>query len=217
MSVKRIPTANQKIVSVNDAMGVKGIGKQQGTTRIIYDSVKLNTSANSTTVTLFKDCKTRQYPYTNLSENKLQVGESIAMQRFSIFILEVAAGTNNPLGTLPLAYFPAFSRLYRSDMNFNIAQNQVIKQLPLHSMYAPFNHKSKFYGESQFQPAGGDLNSFQIPQDVYEFDNPIIIPPQIEFYSEIIIPAVTVPAGFDFYLMMNIEGLGSLFSPKSNY
>jgi hypothetical protein len=211
-------TANRKIVSVNKRQGFGNMGDQQGTTRVIYDSVLLATTAVNTTVRLFEGAKTRQFPLTNLSENKLQAKESIAMERFSVFILQCATGTTNLQGCTPLGYWAQFGRLYGGVMNFSIAQDQVIKKLPLSSMFAPLNKDSKFFGYYQIQALAADpVTSFQYPQDVYNFDNPIVIPPMIEFYADITIPPVTMPAGSDFYLCMRIEGLGSLYAPKATY
>lgn len=215
--MNRVRSANTKIVQTNKRLGVDGIGKMQGTTRIIYDSIKLANTTTSTVLTLFKDANNRRYPFTNLSENKLQVGESMAMQRFSFQLVTTVVGTDEVQGIFPLYYFPQFARMYRSDMSFSIAQSQVIKALPLQSMYAPFNRNSNFYGMYQLQPAAGDLASFGLPHDVFHFDNDIIIPPQIEFQLDLQIPLITLPAGSDWYLMCTLEGLGSLYSPKANF
>lgn len=211
-------SANSKIVSVNQNQGVKGIGGMQGTTRVIYDAVLLQATAVNSTLNLFENCKTRAFPLTNLSENKLQVGESIAMQRFSFYIIECTAGTTNVLGTFPLSYFAQFQRLYGGALNFTIAQDQVIKKLPLTSMQASFNPRARFQGYYQFQVLAADpVTSFFMNHDIYHFDNNIIIPPQIEFVAQVQLPPIALPAGFDFYLAMKIEGLGSLYAPKANY
>lgn len=211
--------AGIKIGEVNRGQGVHGIDKMQATTRVIYDAVQLATTTTNTTIRLFEGAKTRQFPLTNLSENKLQVGESIAMQRFSIFIMQCTTGTTNCIGISPLMYWPNFTRLYGGQLNFNIAQDQVIKKLPLSAMFSCFNPHSRFIGYYQIQVAATDpVTSFLLPQDIYTFQNNIVIPPQIEFYADITIPPISsLPAGFDSYLMMKIEGLGSLYAPKANY
>lgn len=216
--VRYTGSANQKLVAVNKNLGVKGMAGQQATTRIIYDAVKLATTTVNTTITLFQNCKTRQFPLTNLSENKLQVAESIALQRFSVYIIQCTTGTTDVQDVSPLGYFPQFRRLYASTLDFNIAQNQVIKQMPLASMYAPFNHKSKFMGYFQTQSLATDpLTSYLLPQDIFEFDTNTIIPPQIEFYAQFTVPPIALPSGSDFYLAMKLEGLGSLLAPKANF
>lgn len=213
-----VPSANSKIVSVNKRQGFGNMGDQQGTTRIIYDSVLLAATTVNTTIRLFEGAKTRQFPLTNLSENKLQAKESLAMERFSIYITQCATGTTTVTGILPLSYHTGLARIYAGQMSFSIAQDQVIKKMPLTSMFSVFNKDSRFMGYYQIQPLAADpVTSFQYSQDVYKFDNPIIIPPMIEFYCDIQIPPIAPTAGIDYYLTMKIEGLGSLYAPKSTY
>lgn len=214
-----VPSVNQKIVQVNKAQGVKGMGQMQGTTRVIMDAVPLIASANTQTYNLFENCKQRAFPDTNLTENKLQVGESIAVQRFSVFILQKSSVTNQALSVVPLSYFGEFQAIYASFFSFYISQDQVIKKLPLESMYAPFNPYANFMGYYNTQPAGGALTSWTLPQDVYHMETSLIIPPQIEFMAQLQIPGIpALPAGnYTFHLAMKIEGIGSLYAPKSTY
>jgi hypothetical protein len=208
---------NQKIIQVTTDQGFKGIDKMQGTTRIIYDAVQLSTNAENQTLTLFDACNKRQFPLTNLTENKLQVGEAMTLERFSCYIIECTTGTTKAVGVLPLNYFAQFNCLYASTMNFQIAQDTVIKKMPLASLFAPFNPHSKFMGYYNNQPAGGALTSWTYPQDIYHFETSIVLPPQIEFLANFQIPPITLPAGYDFYFAMKIEGIGSLYAPKANY
>jgi len=211
-------SANSKIVNVNNDMGVKNIGNMQGTTRIIYDAVPLAATAVNSTLRLFENAKTRTFPLTNLSENKLQVGESLAMQRFSCYILQCTSGTTFATGVHTFPFFGNFSRFYAGTMSFSIAQDQVIKKLPLASMWGSLNHRSQFAGYLTVQALAADpVTGYTLPHDVYHFDTPIVIPPTIEFYADITLPPITLPAGFDFYFAMKIEGLGSLYAPKSTY
>lgn len=210
--------AGRKIVKVTDSMGVKGISKMQGTTRLIYDSLLLTSTSSNTTLRFFENVNTRKFPFSNINENKLQVAETIAMQRFSIGIFERVIATGEILNINPLGFFGSTKGLYRSDLSFQIAQDTVVKKVPLQSMYAPFNRNSAFFGSTQFT-AGGVLVTNEVPQDVFHFDNPIVIPPQIEFVAEWQLPPVTItpPAGSEYYACMTLEGLGSLFAPKSTY
>ena len=85
-------------------------------------------------------------------------------------------------------------------------------------MYSAFNRNSNFNGSQTFG-AGGITTSFEVSHDVFHFDNPIVIPPIIEFTASLTIPPIILPAEEtkDYYLMMTLEGLGSLFAPKSTY
>ncbi len=211
--------AGRKIVDVTKNMGVQGINKMQGTTRIIYDSVKLVTTSQQTTINFFEDVNTRKFPLTNISENKLQVAETIAMQRFSIMIIETEKDKpQNVLTINTLAALAEFKKLYRSDLSFSIAQDQVVKKVPLQSMYSAFNRNSQFNGTQTFGANPGVTTSFEISHDVFHFDNPIVIPPQIEFVANWQVPTFKVPnETSDWYACLTLEGLGSLFAPKSTY
>lgn len=213
-----VPSANRKIVEVANQQGVQGMQNMQGTTRIIYDAILLAATTTNTTVNLFENCKTRQFPLTNLTENKLQVGEAMALQRFSFYIIQCTTGTTNVLSVQPIAYFPQFHRLYGGVLNFTIAQDTVIKKLPLASMYAPFNPDSRFQGLFQTQPLAADpVTSYLTPQDIFHFDTDIILLPQLEFVAQVQLPPIALPAGSDFYLAMKLEGIGSLYNPKSTF
>ena len=214
--------AGSKIPQVTANMGIKGINKMQGTTRIIYDSIKLQNTTTISAIQFFENVNTRKFPFSNIPENKLQVGETIAMQRFSLSIIGV--DVTNPLqpkvtGQEPLGANLEFRSLYRSDLSIAIAQDTVVKKLPIHSMYAPFNKDSKFCGANIFGNNPGITTSFEVPHDVFHFDNPIVIPPQIEFTATLQINPVTLPVipNQEWHLCLTIEGLGSLFAPKANY
>lgn len=212
-------TAGRKIVKVgNESNRGTKTQDQQGTTRIIYDSILLAASTTKQTIRFFENANNRQFPFTNLTENKMQKGENMAMQRFSFSIIQQTASTGLILGQIPFNYFATFGRLYRSDLSFNIGQDQVVKKLPLHSMFAPFNHNSKFHALAGVGSAEDNL-FFQFPQDIFWFDNPVIITEDIEFYADLQIQNIALPviADTNWYICMTLEGLGSLYAPKHTY
>lgn len=200
-------------------MGFPNIQHMQGTTRVIYDSLQLQTTATNTILTFFENVNTRKFPFTNLTENKFQIGETMALQRFSMMIVEFQPSTQQVKSINSLAALGEFKPLYRSDMNFLIAQDTVIKKLPLQSLYSAFNKDSRFNTAQVFGANPGLTNSFEISQDVFWFDNDIVLPPQIEFLAQLQIPPITLPATADrtWHLMITMEGLGSLYAPKANY
>ena len=214
--------AGNKIPQVTSKLGIKGIGNMQGTTRIIYDSIKLANTTTISAIQFFENVNTRKFPFSNIPENKLQVGETIAMQRFSLSIIGV--DVTNPAqpkvtGQEPLGANLEFRSLYRSDLSIAIAQDTVVKKLPIHTMYAPFNKDSKFCGANIFGNNPGITTSFEVPHDVFHFDNPIVIPPQIEFTATLQVNPITLPVipNQEWHICLTVEGLGSLFAPKSNY
>jgi len=142
------------------------------------------------------------------------------LQRFSVFTMVILDATQEIVNVRTLDDLQlGIQGLYKSEMSFQIAQDTVIKRLPLTSMFAPFNKNAQFSGQLNYTFFGTVLG-FSRPHDVYKFDNPVIIPPQIEFISQLRTPKISIagfPVGYSVYLGIVIEGLGSLYAPKNTY
>ena len=81
-------TPQQKIVAVNQKFGNTSIKDQQGTTRLIYDTLPLaGTSAK--TLRFFEDSSSRPFPFSNTGSdgNKLGVGNTMVIESISFQIL----------------------------------------------------------------------------------------------------------------------------------
>jgi len=185
-------TQAAKINAVNNNLGNTSIGQQQGSTRVIYDALPLN--AATFQLNFFENVQTRVFPFTNLNQNRLNPGESMAITRMYFAVMTAAAPPTVTL-VAPLAIAAATAGLYAANFSVNIAQQEVIKKMPLTSMQSFFNKASKFANN-----------------DVIEFDNYIIIPPQLEFTVTVNLP--TYAAVANNFLVCVIEGLGSLLAPK---
>jgi hypothetical protein len=121
------------------------------------------------------------------------------------------------IDVLPVEFFPEFRGILRSDLDLNIDRQTVTKRINTTSFYAPFNKDSNFGAFALLPPSTTDFNNYG--QSIYHLDNSFVIIPQIEFSVTLTTPAITaVPLpNNDWYLMLNIEGLGCLFNPKGNY
>lgn len=209
-------SANYKIAEVAKRMGVTDLSKMQITTRQLYHALKINPIAGqSQTFNFFQTVNTVNFPLTNLNENKLQAGEAIAVERAYLSIVQTLPG--NPMGVLevqPMEFYPSFAPILRSDFDLSIDRQTVTKKVNTTSWYAPFN-KSAYWGNQLFD--GVQYKNYG--QSIYHFDNSFVIIPQIEFSATLTTPAIaTVPnPATDWYLMLNLEGLGCLFNPKANY
>lgn len=207
------PTRNaQKIMNVAQKMGSKGVNNQQATTRVIYDSVKLGITTTSTVITFFKDAKKRSYPLTNLQENKLQRGEFLAIDRMYLSILKTVTGVpENVVEIMPLGAFAEFMRLYRSDLDFKLDQTTVLSAMSMQSSQSFFNKNSQL-------SINDTVRAMAYGNDVRQMDSDLIIPELLTFQADLTIPIISaLPAGFDFYLSLTFEGLGTLFSPKGTF
>jgi hypothetical protein len=126
-------TPQQKIVAVNNKFGNTNIKGQQGTTRVIFDSLPLD---GSTELRFFENASSRQYPFTNIGAegNRLNVGETFVVQKVYFGVITTDADTGafdffEPLNVS--GPYPWMS----GEWSFLIANSQVIKQLPFSSCF----------------------------------------------------------------------------------
>lgn len=205
---------NYKIVEVGRRLGIKDLSQMQITTRQIYHAIKLNATTTTSTIQFFVNVNTTAFPYTNLTDNKLQAGEALAVERAYLSILNVdPANPQYVKDVYPCEFVPGSRAFLRGDFDLQIDRQTVTKKVNTTSWFAPFNKDAQF-GNFQFDVAGGLL--YEYGQSVYHFDNSFIIPPQIEFSCTLTVPAIQMPVG-EWYIMLNLEGLGCLFNPKANY
>ena len=83
-------TPQSKAVNVNNKFGNTNIKNQQGTTRVLFDTLPLD---GRTEFRFFENSNTRTLPYTNLTAdgNRLQVGETFVIQKIYFQILNINA------------------------------------------------------------------------------------------------------------------------------
>ena len=189
-------TPNQKIAGVNNKFGNRGIKKQQGTTRIIYDTLTLTTLAD--TFRFFDGVNTRTFPDTNVGQSGtgLQVGESLAVDRMYLTVLlENALSPFNLISATSISTRPDIGI---GDVSIKIANTVVLKPIPLTSFDANFNKSAKF-----------------LPASNFEFDTTIIFPPLLEFIVEV---RTTIALGtLNSSLRLTIEGVGSILAPRATF
>lgn len=187
-------TPQAKIVDVAKRLGNNGIPEQQGTTRIIYDSLPLN---GASTFRFFEGSGSRQFPFTNLdgTNGQLGVGETMVLERayFLIFERNPITGEINSVANIAVN-----NNLVLGEMNFIQANSQIVKRLKLSSFAAQFNKDAQFATYA-----------------VFGFDTDLTIQPQLEFVCEVRTAAgITLDNTF---LQLVLEGTGSIISPKQNF
>lgn len=188
-------TPNQKIVGVNNKFGNRGIRKQQGTTRIIYDTLTLTTTA--TNFRFFEGVSNRTFPQTNVGQsgNGLQVGESLSVDRMYLSIVSLDAGDGDITGMAGIVGRPDIAI---GDVSVKIANTIVLKPMPLSSFLGAFNKSSYFANGENF-----------------EFDTSLILPPLLEFVVEV---RTLIAAGTaNTELRLTIEGVGSILAPRTTF
>ena len=182
-------TPQQKMVGVNQKFGNVGIPSQQGTTRILYDT--LQNSAGKTNFRFFEDSTARQFPLTNTGSegNKLGVGDTMVIQQIQ-FLLWKDDFVSSPdfitgIDINNLAY-----------INFEIANNQVIKKLTLSESNQEFNKDTQANA-----PISLETN--------------IVIPPLLTFVLELQLPASLGDAIK--YVECQIIGAGGIIAPRNTF
>jgi len=219
-------SAQEKMISINNKFGNTGIKHQQGTSRILYDTLKLLPSNKAFTLTFFENVKTRKFPYTNLPENKLQVGETFTIEDYYFNLVLVDRATDVVIFEKPFEAFVETQGLYRADLDFMIGETRVLKQLKVGSSRANFNYGATFDSSSTIAantPGGGNY-SYVIEKsghDVYPLRTDLIVPPDIEFIAPVkfsgILALPTVAEGQDWYVCLTMEGAASILAPRTTF
>lgn len=185
----------QKAIAVNKNLGNDVIGKMQGTTRVLYDSLPLNASRE---FKFFENCQTRAFPFTNLNQNRLNVGECMVVERiyFSIIILDATTpAIVTDVVTIEEAALPG---LYASEYSIFYDTQQVMKPTPLASIQSKFNHES-----------------LHVQNEVMTMDNLPVIVTNMQWRIEVDTPQYAALANA--HLRCTIEGFGTIMSSQSQY
>lgn len=190
-------TPQMKNIAVNERFGNTGLKRQQGSTIIKYDTLLLQ----GTELRFFEESNQRNFPLSNTGAdgNKLGVGNSMVVERVYITVGEYNPTTNawtafNPtdLATTPV-------QISAAEFGFQIANSQVIKNIPVLSWLANFNKNAE-----------NALNSN------YEFDTQIVIPPLLEYVATLRLQTYTPPTE-PLYVRLTIEGSGAIIAPKTTF
>jgi hypothetical protein len=215
--MQNVPFAAQqeqvnKFLQANKALGAQ-MDSMQGTTRIIYDTFGGTNNYQTTTsydffseVTAKTNTLYNNQPATNITDNRFEPGEGMVIKEIGFYNLSNVASPATPaslaLGVLGLGL-----------INFYIGNNRVIKDLPLFmaGSFSPLNN---------INPISSSADNF-ISRRIGAmrlFTN-IVIPPQVQFYMNVRIPALGADAAeqnINVYRAY-LKGYGKLFNPRNNY
>lgn len=190
-------TPQQKLVGVNNKFGNTGIKDQQGTSRIIYDTLPAGTNTN---FRFFEDSASRNFPFTNTGSdgNKLGVGDTMVIESVSFIVYDVVNATNEILPYVNLLNTGTYSI---SILDFEIANNKVIKKLT-------FTEGNPAYNKST-SSNGSDL----------ELETQIVLPPLLPYVLELRTPIdLGAPAaGRTRYIQAQIIGTGGIIAPRTTF
>lgn len=182
-----------KIVEVNAGQGNRGLQSQQASTRVIYDS--LASTAGQAYYRFFDGVNARTFPFTNLSENKLQVNESMVIKwvNFSVFTYTAGATT----GTATWASVGSGS-LFRSDFWIEVANSMVIKPTPVNSGNPTQNRHAQHTSHESIM-----------------METDVVIPSLLEFILTLRTSYTT--AVTNGYLMCMLDGQATIYKPNARF
>lgn len=192
-------TPQQKLVSVNNKFGNTGIKEQQGTSRIIYDTLPVGTNTN---FRFFEDSASRNFPFTNTGSdgNKLGVGDTMVIESLLFIYYEVNNTTGNIQSWQNLVSVNSYNNALAM-FDFEIANNKVIKKLTL-------SESVFWYAKKTQSLTSGDL----------ELETQIVLPPLLPYVCELRLPlAITPTAGTTAYIQAQIIGTGGIIAPRTTF
>lgn len=150
-------SAQDKMITVANRLGLTSLKDMQGTTRMVYDS---QTTA-ALTHTFFKGAAQRAFPLTNVGANgnQFQVDEALLVEKIGFFIPSAADGISyNGIGS--------GGNLVSVKFDLVIGNKTVIKDA-----------SCEYGGEQAF------YNDGTAPSSVMDLEGVgILIPPQVEYY-----------------------------------
>lgn len=190
-------TPQNKIVGVNNKFGNTNIKNQQGTTRVIFDSLPLD---GSTELRFFENAASRQYPFTNIGSegNRLNVGETFVVQKvyFGVLITDPDTGAFTEFQTLSTF---GTGNWGQGEWSFLIANSQVIKQLPFKTCF-----------EKDFA-----ITSVNSEDEAFSTFTDIVIPPLLEYVLTYRINTYTPEEVAR--LVCFIEGTAGIIAPQTTF
>jgi hypothetical protein len=192
-------TPQEKMVGVNNKFGNTGIKNQQGTTRLIYDTLPAGTNTN---FRFFEDSASRNFPFTNTGSdgNKLGVGDTLVIEsvQFSFFDIVNATGRIIEMQSLT----NASASLQLSLFDFEIANNKVLKKLTLTEGVAAYNKSTSIQQIGEI-----------------ELETQIVLPPLLPYILNLQTP-IAIPAaaaGNTRYVRATIIGTAGIIAPRTTF
>lgn len=196
-------TPQQKMIAVNKKFGNPNIAQQQGSSRVLFDSIPLDGRTN---FRFFEAANTRQFPLTNIGSdgNKLSVGETFTIEKI-YFQLVTFDSVNNTI-TAQTAGFQTgavglINPLSTGEIDIVIANSQVIKQLP-----------STFARGANFNPTAVNADDVALG-----FSTDIVIPPLLEYLVTLKTTSYDLTGNTMTHIQCYLQGTAALLAPQTTF
>ena len=194
-------TAGAKLALVNNKLGNPSLKKNQGSTFEIYDYIEVTgTIGTNQVLRFFGSVNTKTFPFTNIQQNQLQVGEALAVEYIALTRLEIttAGGVDKLTSQTSLL---TVTGLALSQFSLLLDNSRILKNNSLTRANSIFNPKGQTGANNLFYP-----------------DTDLTIPPQISFTAELQTPANTDAAGEGkkVFYGCHLFGTGAILNLKTN-
>ena len=203
------------------------LGKQQGTTRTIYDTIPLTGSPN--VFNFFENLANKGFPWTNLNRNSFTDQEAMNIQRAYLTFIETNNDTDYSLvSTTTIQIFgikersnfgsdPAAKTQYAkfglSQASIFVSGQQILKNFSFLSADPRFNYNNSGIAVG-INDVADDGFGHVIGKEVYDFASPAVIPPNREFIVSVQVPPYVDPgastSSLTVYLRLTLEGFGAI-------
>jgi hypothetical protein len=191
-------TPSAKMALINNALGNPALKRNQGSTFEIYDYIAV-TPGVAQTINFFGNVNTKTFPFTNIQQNQLGVGESLSTQYIAFTRIVVDNATNSVTQIAPLIQNVPGCSL--GIFSLLLDNSRIIKVNSLVRSSTNFNPKGKTSNNFLFYP-----------------DTDLTIPPQISFTLDFRIPTNTDVAviGSTIFYGVHLFGTGAILNLKTN-
>jgi hypothetical protein len=195
-------TAGAKLALVNNKLGNPALKKNQGSTFEIYDYIDVTASIGTDQVLrFFSSVNTKTFPFTNIQQNQLQVGEALAVEYIALTRLEILTEPGAPDKLVSQTSLLNVTGLALSQFSLLLDNSRILKNNSLTRANSIFNPKGGTAANNLFYP-----------------DTDLTIPPQISFTAELQTPANsdTASLGKKVYYGCHLFGTGAILNLKTN-
>ena len=195
-------TPGAKLALVNNKLGNPALKKNQGSTFEVYDYIDVTSTIGTQQVLrFFESVNTKTFPFTNVQQNQLQVGEALAIEYIALTRLEVSVTPGSPDKLTAQSSLLSVTGLSLSQFSLLLDNSRILKTNSLTRANSPFNPKGGTATNNLFYP-----------------DTDLTIPPQISFAAELNLPANsdTAGEGKKVFYGCHLFGTGSILNLKTN-
>ena len=195
-------TPGAKLALVNNKLGNPALKKNQGSTFEVYDYIDVTSTIGTQQVLrFFESVNTKTFPFTNVQQNQLQVGEALAIEYIALTRLEVSVTPGSPDKLAAQSSLLSVTGLSLSQFSLLLDNSRILKTNSLTRANSPFNPKGGTATNNLFYP-----------------DTDLTIPPQISFAAELNLPANsdTAGEGKKVFYGCHLFGTGSILNLKTN-